>query len=107
MSKKNIFNLPKFSAWCFVLVFLAFSYGCSTVTIIPDGNAQLYGDPTYEDRKLYIFGAGEHHIFVNEICIGRKVLQMQAVFTFTDRLFAIITLGIYTPRSVLIWCASD
>lgn len=79
---------------------------CSTVTINPDGRAKLAGEPSYQDSKSFFFWGlvGEHHVDVQRICNGKEPAQMQSQQTFTDGLLSQITLGIYMPYSVKVWC---
>jgi hypothetical protein len=80
--------------------------GCSTVTISPKGTGKIVSKPTYEDsRPFYFFGlAGEQHVDVQEVCSGKSAIQMQSQQTFVDGLLGGITLGIYAPHSVKVWC---
>lgn len=81
--------------------------GCSTVTIRDKSTNQLAGEPTYESSKaFFLWGlVGEHHIDVKDICGGKGAKQIQAQDTFVDSLLAVITLGIYMPRTAKVWCA--
>jgi hypothetical protein len=80
--------------------------GCSTVTINPYGTRRLSTTPTQVDRKsFFVFGlVGDQSVDVSAVCGTRKPVQMQAQSTFVDSLLGIVTLGIYAPRSVRIWC---
>ena len=79
---------------------------CNTVTAVPEGGPKRSQPPTYEARKDYFFWglSGEHHINVQEVCSGRKPVQVQARDTFTDGLYRLFTLGIYSPRTARVWC---
>lgn len=81
--------------------------GCSTVTINPEVSGKLEAEPTYEERKnFYFWGlSGEHRVDVQSICSGKKPVQMQSQQTFTDGFLGVITLGIYSPHSVKVWCS--
>ena len=81
--------------------------GCSTVTINPKVSDKLETEPTYEERKTFFFWGlvGEHRVDVQSICSGKKPVQMQSQQTFTDGFLGIITLGIYSPHSVKVWCS--
>jgi hypothetical protein len=89
-----------------LLVLLSIA-GCSTVTIKPEGSNKLSSQPTYEESKsFYFFGlSGEHRIDVAKVCGDKKVAQMQTQQTFVDGLLGVVTLGIYAPHSVKIWCS--
>lgn len=80
---------------------------CSSVTI-PTGEKDyaLTSKPTYQERKaFYLVGLiGTATVDVNEVCKGKKVLQMQSIATFEDGLLGLVTLEIYSPKSVRVWC---
>lgn len=79
---------------------------CSTITIQPKKIPKLSTAPTYEERKnFYMWGlVGEERVDVTKICNGSKVKQMQSQATFVDGLLGTITLGIYAPHTVKVWC---
>ena len=80
--------------------------GCSTVTIQPDAKPKLSSNPTYEETKdFYFWGlSGEHTVDVKRVCGDKKVLQMQSQMTVENGLYGALTLGIYAPHSVKVWC---
>ena len=80
--------------------------GCSTVTINPKGIIKNDTNPTYQESLPFFLAGiiGEREVNAKEICGKRAVKQMQTQATFLDSFLAIITLTIYTPRSVKIWC---
>ena len=88
-----------------ILLMLGIS-ACSSVTIRPNGGDKDSTDPSYLDSKaFYLWGfVGDHEIDVNEVCEGADVSQMQTVMTSSDYLIGFITLFIYSPRTVKVWC---
>ncbi|MGC2165014.1 MAG: Bor family protein [Gallionella sp.] len=81
--------------------------GCSTVTIQPQQSGKLVTQPTYEESKNFFFWglAGEFRFDVTKICSGKKVTQMQTQQTFVNGLLGLVTLGIYSPHTVKVWCS--
>ncbi|MFK8050950.1 MAG: Bor family protein [Halioglobus sp.] len=79
---------------------------CSSVTIRPEGGEKDTSAPSYMDSKPFYFWGikGEHEVDVNELCEGAEVSQMQTVMTSSDWMFGYLTLFIYSPRTVKIWC---
>lgn len=79
---------------------------CSSVTIRPHGGEKDTSAPSYMDSKPFYFWGikGEHEVDVNELCEGAEVSQMQTVVTPSDWMFGYLTLFIYSPRTVKIWC---
>ncbi len=82
---------------------------CSSVTIQPEQIAKLSSQPTYHDsRHFFLWGLiGEERVNVKQICGENKVLQMQSQQTLADGALGLITLGIYSPHSVKVWCDSQ
>ncbi|MGZ3722485.1 MAG: Bor family protein [Bdellovibrionales bacterium] len=80
--------------------------GCSTVTMNPKGTAKLETNPTYEKSyPFFLFGLiGERDVYVKEACPNHPVKQIQTVDTFLDSFLGLVTIGIYTPRTVKLWC---
>lgn len=80
--------------------------GCSTVTIRDQGNQKLVAEPSYESSKPFFLGGlvGEAHVDVDQICGSNVPKQLQAQHTFVDSLLTGLTLGIYAPRTVKVWC---
>ncbi len=80
--------------------------GCSTVTIHPEETQKLATEPTFQEtRDFYFWGlAGETRVDVKEVCGESTVKQMQSQQTFANGFLGVITLGIYAPHSVRVWC---
>lgn len=80
--------------------------GCSTVTIHPAASGKLSSTPTYQDsRPFFLWGlVGDERVNVVEVCANKPVKQMQSQQTFGDGFLTVITLGIYAPHSVKVWC---
>jgi hypothetical protein len=89
-----------------IIGFVGLLGGCSTVTINPEASKKLVTTPTYqESRSFYLWGlVGEQRVNVHEVCNGSPVKQMQSQQTFINGLLGAITLGIYAPHSVKVWC---
>jgi hypothetical protein len=60
--------------------------------------------PIEETKKFYVLGlVGEHTLIMKDYC-GNGVSHIQEQNTFGDSFLTIITLGIYAPRTVKIFC---
>ncbi len=88
-----------------LMVLLGLS-ACSTVTIKPDPGVQVNNLPSYQDSRHFFFWglAGEERVNVSAICGEQAVAQMQSQQTFVNGLLTGLTLGIYAPHSVKVWC---
>lgn len=82
---------------------------CSAVTIQPHPIAKINSKPNYQDsRPFYLWGlVGEQRVNVKKICTGNEVVQMQSQQTFGDGALSLITLGIYSPHTIKVWCAEQ
>ena len=94
--------MKKLLVCCIVLA----TCSCSSVNIRTDGQLEDYGKPTFEQRYKYWWWGlkGFHSINVREICVNNNVLQMQSVYSFSDAMYGLFTLGIYAPRTARVWC---
>jgi len=88
------------------LVLASLLSGCATVTIHPKKTQKLASTPSFEESKDFFFWglSGEHRLNVAEVCGNKPVNQMQSQATFNDVVLTIVTLGIYAPHSVKVWC---
>ena len=79
---------------------------CSAVTIQPQATAKITSQANYEDsRPFYLWGlVGEQRVDVKQICSNTPVIQMQSQQTFSDEALSLITLGIYSPHTIKVWC---
>jgi hypothetical protein len=79
---------------------------CSTVTLTPKGQAKYETSPTYQERLPFFLAGiiGEKEIDVKEMCGKRSIRQIQTQNTFMDSFLSIVTLSIYSPRTVRVWC---
>lgn len=79
---------------------------CASVTITQRGESDFQNRPQYEESKNFFFWGliGEHHINVKEICMDKPVKQMQSKFSSWDVLWGSLSLGLYLPRTAIVWC---
>jgi hypothetical protein len=48
--------------------------------------------------------AGETRVNTEEVCNGKQPAQMQSQSTFVNGFISNLTLGLYSPHSVKVWC---
>ena len=90
-----------------LLVFLFFSFGCSTVIVdIQTPSKALSSEPTFRDYRSYIFWGflQTKHVSVGKACLGQTPLRLKSYASTEDILLSAVTLGIYTSRTVDVWC---
>ncbi len=60
--------------------------------------------PIEETKKFYLFGlVGEHTLIMKDYC-KKGVSHIREQNTFGDSFVTAITLGIYAPRTIQIYC---
>lgn len=91
---------------CSALLMLS---ACSSVTIQPQQVAKLSAKPSYQDsRPFFMWGlVGEQRVDVKQVCGDQTVVQMQSQQTFTDGALGLVTLGIYAPHTIKVWCGEQ
>ena len=79
---------------------------CSTITISPPGGEKIISPPTYQKSKhFFLFGlVGESRVNTQSVCGGNEAIQMQSQSTFANELATLLTLGLYNPHTVKVWC---
>ena len=89
-----------------ILAVVSLLGACSTVTIQPEPITKQISEPSYEDSKpFFLWGlVGEERVDVRKICEDKEVIQMQSQQTFEDGFLGLITLGIFSPHTVKVWC---
>lgn len=80
--------------------------GCMSTKVVFDGRWNPNAKPSYEDyMDSYLFGfMGKPSISISKVCMDQRPLAMQRVKGAEDIFLSLITLGIYTPSTVNVWC---
>jgi hypothetical protein len=81
--------------------------GCSTVLFVRTPGSRIFTPPIYESNKAFFFFGlvgPEYDFYIDKICLGKTIDQIATEYTPGNVLTAVITLGIYTPRTAEIWC---
>ena len=103
---KLIFSRLKMGKIIFIFFLSTLLQCCSTITIHSKQSGKFTTAPTFQKSNNYYFWGliGEYRFNVKEICNEKEVLQIQSQATLKNLLFSFITLGIYSPHSIKIWC---
>lgn len=91
----------------FLFIICLGTTGCSTVTVdlAPDSERKLLAFPSYQERKGYLFwGLVNNDFNESEICQEGAVRLMEHDASLVDGVFSTATFGIYSPRTVKVWC---
>lgn len=88
-----------------LIPFLLFT-ACVNVPLSPNWNRSE--KPAYTDYlDSYFFGlTGEQDVDPARACVDQKPMGYRKVKTFEDIFLSVITLGIYFPTTVKVWCGS-
>lgn len=81
--------------------------GCSTIEFVRNPGMRTNAEPVYSSSKEFFFwglAGPKHDIYVDRICLGKEVDQVATTYTPSDFLLNLITVGIYSPRTVQVWC---
>lgn len=80
--------------------------GCMTSRMVFDNSQKLPREPSYEDFfDYYALGfIGRNKVDVAQVCMDQKPLLIEKRQSFEDVLIGVMTLGIYTPLTVRVWC---
>lgn len=94
------------------LVYLFIS-ACAAVQIdftsnpTPQTEQILKANATFTDfRNLYFFGTvPKADINVAKVCLDQEPLRLKTFSSLEDILFTTFSIGIYSPRTIKVWCA--
>lgn len=76
------------------------SYNTRMVTGLPTG-----GEVKERDAKFYVYGlVGDDNVDLAQVCPS-GVAAVQTQMTAGDKLFTVLTLGIYSPMTMIVECA--
>ena len=80
--------------------------GCMSTRITLDPKQTRRDQPTYEDYfDYYWFGlSGKNSVDVQQVCMDQKPAEIREVKSVDDVFLTWITLGIYSPLTVQVWC---
>jgi len=79
--------------------------GCYAVTLRPQGEAKLISEPARETSyDFYFWGLSKKYNIDGKAMCSTGLRQLQVRTSLVDGLLTLVTLGIYSPRSVAVWC---
>ena len=85
---------------------LILNAGCTMTPISLQHKFSPDSKPSYEDyMDYYAMGfIGSPSVDMQKICMDQKPYAVQRAFTPDDALITLVTLGIYMPMTVRVWC---
>jgi hypothetical protein len=83
-----------------------FAAGCMSTKVALHPKFDPGAKPSYTDYfDYYWFSlAGKPTVNLAQVCLDQKPLGFQRVKAADDIIISVVTLGIYTPATVKVWC---
>jgi hypothetical protein len=84
--------------------------GCSAQTIHTAGSEPVAAVPADHQQRIafYAFGTlGEQHVQLTQYCLQGKTVQLQLQSSALDVASCVVSVGIYCPQTLSIWCAPE
>lgn len=81
--------------------------GCMSTKVIlnKDWDPKIHKVSYVDYFDYYIFGfIGHPSVRLTQVCMDQKPYAFQRVQTAEDGIISIVTLGIYTPATLKVWC---
>ena len=81
--------------------------GCATVLLVRNPGARTYAPPSFQSSRAQFFWGfvqAQEPLALDQICLGKDADQVSFTYTPVDLLETAVTLGIYSPRTVKVWC---
>ncbi len=88
------------------LVSIAFQVGCMSTRLELSSKWDKSTKPVYEDYVDYYFWGfvGHPELNLQKICMDQKPHGIKRFKSPEDGFITVLTLGIYTPSTVQVWC---
>ena len=85
---------------------LIFTCGCMSTRVVFSEKFHLRNKPSYVDYFDYFWVGlkGHPQIALQKVCMDQRVHAFERVKTAEDGILTAITLGIYSPSTVKVWC---
>ena len=88
------------------IVAILINTGCMSTRVVVDKAWEPRMSPVYEDYFDYYFWglSGHPDLKLQKVCMDQKILAMKRFKNPTDIFLTVITLGVYYPMTVQVWC---
>ena len=77
---------------------------CASVNIELEPNSKKSTSFTHYSHYVFFGLMGSDSLNIKQACMEGEPTHIKNYFTFEDFLFAISTIGLYSPKSTKIWC---
>ena len=82
--------------------------GCATSRLVLSSKWDEKATPSYVDYlDAYAFGfIGKQRVDLRAVCLDQRPYGIQTAYTVQDGLLTLVTLGIYAPTTIKVWCGN-
>ena len=90
-----------------LILFLSLS-GCATSRVVMSSKWNENVKPNYVDYlDAYLLGfVGNQRVDVRAVCLDQRPYAIQQGTTIRDGLLTLVSLGIYAPTTIKVWCGN-
>lgn len=88
------------------LILCLVTCGCMSLTVPIDSRFSPAAKPSYTDyMDTFLLGLiGTEDFNLTRICVDQKPYGFQRIKTFEDGFLTFVTMGIYSPTTINVWC---
>lgn len=85
---------------------LTITAGCMSARVVFSDNFRPGTRPVYVDNFDYYWGGfkGSPQVALQKVCMDQRIHAFQRIKTAEDGILTVVTLGIYSPSTVKVWC---
>jgi len=80
---------------------------CATILVTRKPETRTKAPPSYQSsRPLFLWGLvdGQPDVSLSDVCLGKDADQVSFSYTPLNIVETAITLGVYSPRTLRVWC---
>jgi hypothetical protein len=80
--------------------------GCMSTRVVLSDKWNRYSKPVYVDYFDYYWGGlkGHPEVALQKVCMDQRPHAFERIKTAEDGIITAVTLGIYSPSTVKVWC---
>lgn len=92
-----------------IMIFATASTGCMSARMVLDERWNPDQKPAYTDFfDHYLWGlSGTSKVNLQQVCMDQKPYAFERIQSGQDLFLSAITLGIYWPVTIKVWCGDD
>ncbi|MDE0119932.1 MAG: hypothetical protein OXM55_08010 [Bdellovibrionales bacterium] len=87
-----------------LLTIICINLSCASISMELEPNSKKSTSFNHYSHYVFFGLIGNDSLNIKQACMEGTPVHIQNYFTFEDFLFAISTIGLYSPKSTKIWC---